>query len=126
MAGDRKPQVDPEVEKLIDTFRQEKGVTPRKISDQEIVERCVYALANEGAKILEEGIALRASDIDIVYLNGYGFPLHRGGPMHYAQQAGLFNVVRALGQFGAGSARPKAWQAAPLLEKHAQSGEALK
>ncbi|MGH8843914.1 MAG: 3-hydroxyacyl-CoA dehydrogenase NAD-binding domain-containing protein, partial [Advenella sp.] len=126
VAGDRKPQVDPEVEKLIETFRKEKGVTPRKISDQEIVERCVYALANEGAKILEEGIALRASDIDIVYLNGYGFPLHRGGPMHYAQQAGLFNVVRALGQFGAGSARPKAWQPAALLEKHAQSGEALK
>ena len=126
VAGDRKPQVDPEVEKVIETFRKEKGVTPRKISDQEIVERCVYALANEGAKILEEGIALRASDIDIVYLNGYGFPLHRGGPMHYAQQAGLFNVVRALGQFGANSARPQAWKVAALLEKHAQSGEALK
>lgn len=126
VAGDRKPHVDPEVETLIETFRKEKGVTPRSFSDQEIVERCVYALANEGAKILEEGIALRASDIDIVYLNGYGFPLHRGGPMHYAQQAGLFNVVRAIRQFGATSRRPQAWQPAALLEKHAQSGEALK
>ncbi len=126
VAGDRKPHVDPEVETLVDAFRKNKGITPRKIEDREIVERCVFALANEGAKILEEGIALRASDIDIVYLNGYGFPLHRGGPMHYAQQAGLFNVVRALRQFGAVSARPERWQVAPLLQTHGESGEALK
>lgn len=124
--GDRKPHVDPEVEKIIETFRKEKGIEPRKISDQEIVERCVYALANEGAKILEEGIALRASDIDIVYLNGYGFPLHRGGPMHYAQQAGLFNVLRAIRRFGDSSRRPQAWKPAALIEQHAKSGEALR
>ena len=76
--------------------RRTLGITPRKISDEEIVERLVYALVNEGAKILEEGIAQRASDIDMVYLTGYGFPLWRGGPMLYADTVGLFNVVRAM------------------------------
>ncbi|NLY65083.1 MAG: 3-hydroxyacyl-CoA dehydrogenase [Alcaligenaceae bacterium] len=126
-AGNRTPIVDPVVEKIIEEFRSARGVVPRPVSDQEIVERCVYALVNEGAKILEEGIALRASDIDIVYLNGYGFPAYRGGPMHYAQQTGLFNVVRAIKRFAAASeAEARFWRLAPLLEKHVESNEPLK
>ena len=73
---------------MIEEHRKELGITPRKISDDEIVQRLVYALVNEGAHILEEGIASKASDIDMVYLTGYGFPLHRGGPMCYADSAG--------------------------------------
>lgn len=125
-AGNRTPIVDPVVENIVKEFREARGITPREVSDQEIVNRCVYALVNEGAKILEEGIALRASDIDVVYLNGYGFPAHRGGPMHYAQQVGLFNVVRAIKRFAAASeAEAKFWQVSPLLEKHAESNEPL-
>jgi len=125
--GNRTPIVDPLVENIVKEFREARGITPREVSDQEIVNRCIYALVNEGAKILEEGIALRASDIDIVYLNGYGFPAHRGGPMHYAQQVGLFNVVRAIKRFAAASeAEAKFWQVSPLLEKHAESNEPLK
>ncbi|MDY0272599.1 MAG: 3-hydroxyacyl-CoA dehydrogenase NAD-binding domain-containing protein [Advenella sp.] len=126
-AGNRTPIVDPVVENIVKEFRDARGITPRVVSDQEIVSRCIYALVNEGAKILEEGIALRASDIDIVYLNGYGFPAHRGGPMHYAQQVGLFNVVRAIKRFAAASdAEAQFWQISPLLEKHAESNEPLK
>ncbi|MDD3759183.1 MAG: 3-hydroxyacyl-CoA dehydrogenase NAD-binding domain-containing protein [Advenella sp.] len=126
-AGNRTPIVDPVVENIVREFREARGITPREVSDQEIVNRCVYALVNEGAKILEEGIALRASDIDVVYLNGYGFPAHRGGPMHYAQQVGLFNVVRAIKRFAAASeAEARFWQVSPLLEKHAESNEPLK
>ncbi len=125
--GNREPLVDPEVEKIIDEYRASKGVVPRTFTDRDIVEQCIYALVNEGAKILEEGIALRASDLDVVYLNGYGFPAHRGGPMHYAQQVGLFNVVRSMKRFA--KASPQAaefWKVSPLLEKHAESGEPLK
>lgn len=126
-AGNRKPKEDPIVTKMIDDFRAEKGITPRKFTAREIVERCVFALANEGARILEEGIALRASDIDIVYLNGYGFPAHHGGPMHYAQQVGLFNVVRSIKRYARLSDSAAAfWQPAPLLVKHLDSGEPLK
>lgn len=126
-AGNRTPIIDPFVEQVVADFRASKGVTPRQISEKEIVEQCIYALANEGAKILEEGIALRASDIDIVYLNGYGFPAHRGGPMNYAQQVGWFNVVRAMKRFGKASAEAAAlWQISPLLEQAADSGENLK
>ena len=83
-------------------FARRSASTPRKISDEEIVERCVYALVNEGAHILEEGIAQRASDIDMVYLTGYGFPLYRGGPMLYADTVGLLNVVAAMEHFAKG------------------------
>jgi len=86
--GNRNALHDPEVDKVVDEVRAELGITPRKISNQEIVERCVYALVNEGAQILDEGIAQRASDIDMVYLTGYGFPVFRGGPMHYAEEWG--------------------------------------
>ena len=84
---------------MIEDHRKELGITPRKISDEEIVQRLVFALVNEGAHILEDGIASRASDIDMVYLTGYGFPIHRGGPMLYADQVGLFNVVQAMKRF---------------------------
>ena len=126
-AGNRQPIVDPIVEQIIEDFRKAKGIEPRQFSDSEIVQRCIYALVNEGAKILEEGIALRASDIDVVYLYGYGFPAHRGGPMNYAQQVGLFNVVRSMQRFARASEQAAAfWQVAPLLVQHAESGEPLK
>ena len=110
-------------EQLIAEFRASKGIVPRKISDDEVVERCIFALVNEGARILEEGIAARASDIDIVYLNGYGFPLHRGGPMLYADTVGLANVVRALRRFAAEPGADKSWQPAPLLVRLAGDGK---
>ena len=87
------------VNKMIEDHRKELGITPRKISDEEIVQRLVYSLVNEAAHILEEGIASRASDIDMVYLTGYGFPIHRGGPMQYADTVGLFNVVQSMKRF---------------------------
>ncbi len=115
-AGSRVPQVDPEVEAMIASYRTEMGIAPRTISDQEIVERCVYALVNEGARILEEGIALRASDIDIVYLTGYGFPRGTGGPMFYAESVGLDKVVARMQEFAANpKAAPDFWQPAKLI-----------
>ena len=81
---------------IIDSFRGQRGFKPRTVTEAEIIERCIYALVNAGARIVEEGIAQRSSDIDIVYLNGYGFPAFRGGPMFYADQTGLPEVVRAL------------------------------
>ena len=120
-AGRRDAIADPEVDALIENYRKEIGIVPRRIGDQEIVERCIFALVNEGAHILEEGIALRASDIDMVYLAGYGFPLHRGGPMLYADTVGLYNVVRAMkGYAAAGDAR--FWQPAALLARLAADG----
>jgi len=102
----------------------ELGITPRKIGDEEIVQRLVYALVNEGAKIVDEGIAMRASDIDMVYLTGYGFPLYRGGPMHYADTVGLFNVIRAMHRFAAtGRGDPAFWKPAPLLDRLAAEGK---
>jgi 3-hydroxyacyl-CoA dehydrogenase len=122
-AGRRDAIPDPAVERLIDDYRRELGITPRPIGDQEIVERCVYALVNEGARLLEEGIALRASDIDVVYLTGYGFPLHRGGPMFFADTAGLGNVVSAMRRFAANPhADPQSWEPAPLLARLAAAG----
>jgi 3-hydroxyacyl-CoA dehydrogenase len=114
------------VNKMIENHRKTLGITPRKISDDEIVHRLVYALINEGAKILEEGIASKASDIDMVYLTGYGFPLHRGGPMCYADTQGLFNVVQAMKRF-AKNPRDDAgfWQPAPLLAKLAADGKSF-
>jgi 3-hydroxyacyl-CoA dehydrogenase len=120
-AGSRKPIPDPEVEKIIETYRREIGVIPRKIADEEIVERCMYALANEGARILEEGIALRASDIDIVYLTGYGFPAYRGGPMFYADTVGLAKVLDSIQKFQQGYQGAQ-WKPAPLLVKLAKEG----
>ena len=109
---------------MIEKHRAELGITARKISDEEIVQRLVYALVNEGAKIVDEGIAMRASDIDMVYLTGYGFPLFRGGPMNYADQQGLFNVVQAMKRFAANPHDDqKFWQPAPLLARLAAEGK---
>jgi 3-hydroxyacyl-CoA dehydrogenase len=123
-AGKRDPIPDPAVDKIIEDFRKERGLTARKVSDEEVIERCIYAMVNEGARILAEGIAQRASDIDIVYLNGYGFPAHRGGPMLYADTVGLPNVVRALKRIAAEpGADAKFWEPAPLLVKLAEEGK---
>jgi 3-hydroxyacyl-CoA dehydrogenase len=119
--GGRTPKPYPEMEQMILQASKELGIERRAISDEEIVERCIYAMINEGCKILEEGIALRASDIDVVWLNGYGFPGYRGGPMFYGDQiVGLRKVhdtvVRFREQHG------KLWQPSALLEKLARSG----
>ena len=100
------------------------GITRRAISDQEIVERLVYALVNEGARIVEEGIASKASDIDMVYLTGYGFPLHRGGPMCYADTVGLFNVVQQMKRFAQNPHDDASfWEPAPLLVRLVAEGK---
>ena len=114
------------VEDMIAKHREELGVKPRKISDDEIVQRLVFALVNEGAKIVDEGIALRASDIDMVYLTGYGFPLHRGGPMCYADTVGLYNVAATMKRFAQNPADDASfWQPAPLLAKLAAEGKSF-
>jgi 3-hydroxyacyl-CoA dehydrogenase len=118
-AGSRKPIPDPEVQQIIEKYRSEIGAKPRQIPDEEIVERCIYALVNEGAHILEEGIALRASDIDMVYLTGYGFPPFRGGPMFYADTVGLDKVLAAIERFQKGYQGGQ-WKPAPLLVKLAK------
>jgi len=124
--GRRDPLPDPAVERIIEQWRKEHGYTPRKIGDAEIVERCIYALVNEGARILEDGIAQRASDIDVVYLNGYGFPRYRGGPMRYADEVGLPNVVRALRRIATESPADAAyWAPAPLLLRLAEEGKSF-
>ncbi|MBA4215354.1 MAG: 3-hydroxyacyl-CoA dehydrogenase [Polaromonas sp.] len=123
--GVRNALPDPLVEQVVADYRSAKGVTPRKISDEEIVQRCVFAMVNEAARILVEGIAVRASDVDLVYLNGYGFPAHRGGPMCYANEVGLFNVVRALRGFAAEPGAFDWWQPAPLLRKLAEEGQSF-
>ena len=123
-AGARHPIPDPEVTALIEQYRRKKGITPRPVSSQEIVERCIYALINEGARILEDGVAQRASDIDLVYLNGYGFPAYRGGPMFFADQTGLHLIVRSLRRIAAQPGSDvSVWTPAPLLTRLAQQGQ---
>ncbi|HEX3062344.1 MAG TPA: 3-hydroxyacyl-CoA dehydrogenase family protein, partial [Usitatibacter sp.] len=118
----RDPIPDPVVDQVIAEGRKALGITPRKISDEEIVERCVYALVNEGARILEEGIAAKASDVDMVYLTGYGFPLFRGGPMLYADTVGLLNVERAMKHYREETG-DDFWEPAPLLARLAAEGK---
>ena len=121
--GKRDALPDPVIDQLIDKHRAEIGVEPRRIGDDEIVHRLLLALVNEGARILEEGIAMRASDIDMIYLTGYGFPLHRGGPMLYADMLGLYNVVDRMKQFAANPhGDPAFWTPAPLLARLAVEG----
>ena len=120
--GSRKPVPDPVVDALIVAHRKALGITPRKISKDEIITRCIYALVNEGAKILEEGIAMRASDIDMVYLSGYGFPLWRGGPMFYADTVGLSKVLSAMEKHAKGY-HGECWQPAALLSRLAAAGK---
>jgi len=125
-AGKRDAIPDPAIDKLIADYRKEKGFVARDVPDDEIVDRCVFALVNEAARILEEGIALRASDIDLVYLTGYGFPIARGGPMFYADTIGLYNVVRAMRRFAANPhGDPGFWQPAALLARLADEGKSF-
>ncbi|OYQ40376.1 3-hydroxyacyl-CoA dehydrogenase [Rhodoferax sp. TH121] len=122
--GKRDAIPNAEVVTMIEEHRKALGITPRKISDEEIVQRLVFSLVNEAAHILEEGIANKASDIDIVYIFGYGFPAHRGGPMNYADEVGLFNVVQAMNRFAQNPLDDaKFWQPAPLLAKLAAEGK---
>jgi 3-hydroxyacyl-CoA dehydrogenase len=115
---------DPDVDAIIDSCRQELGIAARAVSDEEIVDRLILALANEGARILDEGIAQRASDIDVVYCYGYGFPRHRGGPMHYVQARGLTWAVERMTEFQQ-TLNQDNWSIAPLIASNAERGEAL-
>jgi 3-hydroxyacyl-CoA dehydrogenase len=117
----RRASPDPAVGELIRKWVAETGIMQRQISAAEITDRCLYALVNEGARILEEGIALRASDIDIIYINGYGFPAHRGGPMWYADAVGLKQVYARVSEFH--RQHGEIWQPAPLLKQLAEQGK---
>ncbi len=122
--GKRDAIPNAEVVKMIEDHRASLGITPRKISDEEIVQRLVYSLVNEAAHILEEGIANKASDIDVVYIFGYGFPAHRGGPMIYADTVGLFNVVQSMKRFAKNPLDDaKFWEPAPLLARLVAEGK---
>jgi 3-hydroxyacyl-CoA dehydrogenase len=123
-AGRRDAVPDPAVEQMIADYRKEIGARRRAIGDDEIVHRLIFALVNEGSAILQDGISSRASDIDMVYLTGYGFPLHRGGPMLYADEVGLYNVVDRMKRFAADPhGDPGFWKPAPLLAKLASEGK---
>ena len=115
---------DPEIEELIVGISEEIGIKRREISDQEILERCFYSMINEGAKILGEGIAIRPSDIDLVWVYGYGFPIGKGGPMFYADQVGVKTIYETLvklhGEHGGTTLDP-----APLLKELADSGKSF-
>lgn len=124
--GDRTARPSPVVAELLDEHRASLGIEARRIDDAELVERTIFALVNEGAKILDEGIAARASDIDVVYLTGYGFPRWRGGPMFYADQVGLPTVEQRIRAFaGIAHGDPGFWTPAPLLARLAASGGAF-
>ena len=124
VAGKRDAIPNAEVVAMIEEHRKSLGITPRKISDEEIVQRLVFSLVNEAAHILEDGIANKASDIDIVYIFGYSFPAYRGGPMNYADQIGLFNVVQAMNRFAQNPHDDATfWKPAPLLERLAAEGK---
>ena len=126
VSGKRDAIPNAEVVTMIEEHRKALGITPRKISDEEIVQRLVFSLVNEAAHILEEGIANKASDIDIVYIFGYGFPAYRGGPMNYADQVGLFNVVQAMNRFAQNPLDDAAfWKPAPLLQRLVAEGKSF-
>jgi 3-hydroxyacyl-CoA dehydrogenase len=125
-AGRRDAVPDPAVEQMIVSYSKEIGSQRRNIGDAEIVQRLIFALVNEGAAILQEGISSRASDIDMVYLTGYGFPPHRGGPMLYADEVGLDKVVESMKRFAAHPhGDPGFWKPAPLLAKLASEGKSF-
>src|SRR5690606_1326080 len=121
-AGSRTPIPDPEVDRLIEEFRKEQGITPRQVSDQEILERCLYVMVNEGAKILEEGIAKRSLEVDIVWIYGYGFPVYRGGPMFWADQVGLKTILDAVKGYQE-KLGGEQWKPAALLERLVSEGK---
>ncbi|WP_300552461.1 3-hydroxyacyl-CoA dehydrogenase NAD-binding domain-containing protein [Maricaulis sp.] len=114
---------NPLADEIIDQVRAEAQVTPRSISAEEIVERCIFALINEGAQLLGEGIAQRGSDVDVVYANGYGFPRYRGGPFFYADEVGLDHVLARIKAFG--QSDPRWWTPSPLLQTLADTGGRL-
>jgi 3-hydroxyacyl-CoA dehydrogenase len=116
----RRATTDPLVDQLLSEWVAEAGVPQRQISTEEIADRCILALVNEGARILQEGYALRASDIDIIYINGYGFPAYRGGPMWYADTLGLKTVYQRILQFH--NLHGETWEPAPLLKQLAEQG----
>ncbi|MNX32687.1 Fatty acid oxidation complex subunit alpha [compost metagenome] len=120
-AGSREPLEDPRVLALIEQCSRQDGIARRDITDEEIVQRTMYALVNEGARILEEGIARRASDIDVIYVNGYGFPAYRGGPLFYADEQGLPAVLDTIRRFH--EVHGELWQPAPLLERLVAQGK---
>jgi 3-hydroxyacyl-CoA dehydrogenase len=115
---------DPEVEQLIRDFAEARGIEQREITDDEVLERSLYSMVNEGAKIIEEGIASRASDVDVVWVNGYGWPRYRGGPMFWADLVGLDEIVSTINDFSErfGS---ETWELSPLLAKLASEGGTL-
>ena len=115
---------DPEVEQMIRDFSVGQGIEQREITDQEVLERCLYPMINEGAKILEEGIAIRGSDIDVVWINGYGWPVYTGGPMFWADTIGLPDVVAKIKAYSA-QLGGKHWELSPLLERLAAEGKKI-
>ncbi len=117
----RHAAADPETNEMVRKWAIDAGIPQRDISPEEMVERCVYALVNEGARILDEGIAMRAADIDIIYVSGYGFPAYRGGPMWYADSVGLKNVYQRICEFHA--QHGELWEPAPLLRRLAEEGK---
>ena len=121
-AETRASSPDPEVEEIIREFADKQGIAQREVSDQEILERCLYPMINEGAKILEEGMAIRASDIDVVWVNGYGWPVYRGGPMFWAGKQGLDNVAEKINHYSE-TLGGDHWQISPLLQRLADEGE---
>jgi 3-hydroxyacyl-CoA dehydrogenase len=120
----RNAKPSPVTETIIQDFIRASGANPRKISDEEILERTLYPMVNEGAKILEEKKAIRASDIDVVWQNGYGWPVHRGGPMYWADQIGLPKILERLKAYE--SAMGEQWKPAALLEQLAAEGKGFK
>jgi 3-hydroxyacyl-CoA dehydrogenase len=120
-AGDRTPRPDPVVQQIIADVAREQGITQRQISDQEILERLLYPMVNEGAKILEEGIAIRPSDIDVIWVYGYGWPVYRGGPMFWADQIGLRTIRDRMLEFRKDSGDD--WTPSPLLNRLADGGK---
>ncbi|MEP0201649.1 MAG: 3-hydroxyacyl-CoA dehydrogenase NAD-binding domain-containing protein [Halioglobus sp.] len=118
----RNPNPSPVVEKLIREFAEEQGKTLREISEEEILQRCIYPMINEGARILDEGIAIRASDIDVTWVYGYGWPVYRGGPMHYADSIGLDEVIATLRKYQEMTGDPS-WEPSPLMVRLAQEGK---
>ena len=121
--GSRAPNPAPENEDIYKEISSQNNIERREISDQEIIDRCILALVNEGARILEEGVAQRSGDMDIVYINGYGFPIWRGGPMFYANQLGLAEVISKMSAFS--KLDENFWKPAPLLQKLADSSGAF-
>ena len=121
--GSRAPNPAPENEDIYKEISSQNNIERRDISDQEIIDRCILALVNEGARILEEGVAQRSGDMDIVYINGYGFPIWRGGPMFYANQLGLAEVISKMSAFS--KLDENFWKPAPLLQKLADSSGAF-